>query len=106
MLARLQKFFQGFLTVIFQMGLPVLAFADGSSGGDTPVAQGLTYITSAMTGTTGIALATVAVIGVGLLCLFHVLDWKTHFGGTIIGIAVIFGASSIVTHVTGLIKNS
>jgi type IV secretory pathway VirB2 component (pilin) len=79
---------------------PTLVFASG----ETPVSDGLYYITSAMYGATGVAIATIAVMVVGLLCLGHFLKWAT-LGYTIIGISIIFGAGSIVTGITSLIHN-
>jgi type IV secretory pathway VirB3-like protein/type IV secretory pathway VirB2 component (pilin) len=79
---------------------PSLAFATG----DTPVVEGLQYITNAMYGGTGVAIATIAVMVVGLLCLGHVLRWSA-LGYTIIGISIIFGAGSIVSGITTLIHN-
>lgn len=74
------------------------------AGGDTPVSQGLKYITDAMYGATGIALATLSIMIVGLLCLGHFLKWST-LGFTIMGISIIFGAGSIVRGITSLIHN-
>lgn len=79
--------------------LPALALADG----ETPVSDGLSYIATAMFGDTGIAIATVAVIGIGLLCLCHVLEWKRFFQ-TLAGISIIFGAAGIVSALHGLIS--
>lgn len=79
---------------------PNLVFA----GGDTPVSDGLRYVTNAMYGATGIAIATIAVMVVGLLCLGHFLKWSV-LGYTIIGISIIFGAGSIVNGITSLVRN-
>ena len=76
-----------------------LVFAES---GDTPVSQGLRYFIDAMYGATGITLATVAIMIVGMLCLFHVIRW-TVFGYTVIGISIIFGADTIVTGITSLV---
>jgi len=78
--------------------LPSLVFASG----DTPVSQGLQYIINAMYGATGAAIATIAVMVVGLLCLGHVLKWSA-LGYTIIGISIMFGAGAIVSGVLSLI---
>jgi hypothetical protein len=43
---------------------PALVFANG----ETPVSDGLQYITNAMYGATGIAIATISMMVVGLLC--------------------------------------
>lgn len=80
---------------------PTLALA----GGETPVSDGLRYVTNAMYGATGIAIATISVMVVGLLCLGHFLKWSV-LGYTIIGISIIFGAGSIVNGITSLIHSS
>src|SRR5438876_12425530 len=82
------------------LSLSQLAFASG----DTPVSAGLQYVTGAMYGSTGVAIATIAVMVVGLLCLGHFLKWAT-LGYTIIGISIIFGAGSIVNGITSLVHN-
>lgn len=73
------------------------------ASGETPVSDGLQYITNAMYGATGMALATIAVMFVGLLCLTHVLKW-TSLGYTIVGISLIFGAGSIVNNIVSLVR--
>ncbi len=73
------------------MLLPTVALANG----ETPVSDGLSYIISAMYGATGIAVATLSVMIVGLLCLGHFLKWSA-LGFTIMGISIIFGAGEIV----------
>ena len=78
--------------------LPSLSFANG----DTPVSEGLSYITNAMYGATGIAIATISVMVVGLLCLGHFIKWSV-LGYTIIGISIIFGAGTIVSGITSLV---
>ena len=60
----------------------------------------LQSIVSAMTGTTGKALATIGVIIVGLMWVFGQLDVRKA-GGVILGIAVIFGSAEIVSVLTG-----
>lgn len=74
------------------------------AGGETPVGDGLRYITNAMYGTTGVAIATISVMIVGLLCLGHFLKWSM-LGYTIMGISIIFGAGSIVNGITSLVRN-
>ena len=76
-----------------------LAFA---SGGETPVSEGLRYVTDAMYGATGVTIATISVMIVGLLCLGHFLKWST-LGYTIMGISIIFGAGSIVDGILSLV---
>lgn len=88
------------ITVFVCGALPVSAFANG----ETPVSEGLSYITSAMYGATGIAVATISVMIIGLLCLGHVLKWSA-LGYTIIGVSMIFGAGAIVRGITSLVHN-
>ena len=86
------------LTALFLLSELALA------SGETPVSDGLRYITNAMYGATGVAVATIAVMIVGLLCLGHLLRWSA-LGYTIMGISIIFGAGSIVNGVTSLIRH-
>jgi type IV secretory pathway VirB2 component (pilin) len=72
------------------------------ANGETPVSDGLGYIINAMYGATGVAIATISVMLVGLLCLGHFCKWST-FGYTIMGICIIFGAPAIVNGITRLI---
>lgn len=94
-----KKFFDKILFLLISI-IPISAFA----GGETPVSDGLRYITNAMYGATGLAIATIAIMVVGLLCLGHFLKWVT-LGYTIIGISIIFGAGSIVNGITSLVRN-
>lgn len=99
----MKKFINKKLSLLFFCLLtltPSIVFASG----DTPVSEGLQYITNAMFGATGAAIATIAVMVVGLLCLGHVLKWSA-LGYTIIGVSIIFGASSIVSGITSLITH-
>ena len=73
-----------------------------AGGGETPVSDGLRYITNAMYGATGVAVATISVMLVGLLCLGHFLKWSA-LGYTIVGISLIFGAGSIVNGIVSLV---
>lgn len=81
--------------------LPTAAFA---MGGDTPVSQGLKYVTDAMFGATGIILATISIIAVGVLCIFHYLEWKRLLQ-VVAGTAVIFGASGVVAAIQALVPH-
>lgn len=85
--------------IVFSLALlPTLAFA----AGDTPVSQGLGYFINAIYGTTGLSIATVAIIVVGLLCAGHYLEWKRLFQ-TIVGIGIMFGAGGIAAAIQMLI---
>jgi type IV secretory pathway VirB2 component (pilin) len=79
--------------------LPRIVFADN---GETPVSEGLGYVLDAMYGATGMALAALAIIAVGVLCAAHVLEWKRLIQ-TVVGIAFIFGAPPIVKGIVSLI---
>ena len=61
----------------------------------SPVATMLTTIVTAMTGPIGVALATLAIIGVGLTCLFGRLNFG-WFGAVVAGVVMIFSADTIV----------
>lgn len=74
------------------------------AGGETPVSAGLSYVTNAMYGATGVTVATISVMIVGLLCLGHFLKWSV-LGFTIMGISIIFGAGSIVRGIASLVRN-
>lgn len=87
------------MLVAFFSSISNIAFASG----ETPVSDGLRYITNAMYGATGVAIATISVMVVGLLCLGHFLKWSI-LGYTIMGISIIFGAGSIVHGITSLIS--
>ena|SRR6185312_5560555 len=90
-----------FLMLLFAFLLPTAAFA---FGGDTPVSDGLKYITNAMLGTTGITIATISIIAVGIMCKLGVFEWK-RFVQVIVGIGVVFGAPAIVSGVVSLIHS-
>jgi type IV secretory pathway VirB2 component (pilin) len=72
------------------------------ANGETPVSEGLRYVTNAMYGATGVTIATISVMIVGLLCLSHFLKWSV-LGYTIMGISIIFGAGSIVNGILSLV---
>lgn len=96
MLITKSKFIYGtFLFTISQIAI---------AGGETPVSEGLRYVTNAMYGATGVMIATISVMIVGLLCLGHFLKWSA-LGFTIMGISIIFGAGSIVNGILSLVRN-
>lgn len=96
-----------YLTKSKMMVASLLIAASGAAfagGGETPVSQGLRYVTNAMYGATGVTIATISVMIVGLLCLGHFLKWSV-LGYTIMGISIIFGAGSIVNGILSLVRN-
>lgn len=96
MLSNIYKFI--YCVQLFALSQVVMA------NGETPVSDGLHYVTNAMYGATGVAIATISVMVVGLLCLGHFLKWSI-LGYTVIGISIIFGAGSIVNGITSLVRN-
>ncbi|WP_342220221.1 TrbC/VirB2 family protein [Rickettsiella endosymbiont of Miltochrista miniata] len=72
-----------------------------AGGGDTPVNQGLHYFIDALLGATGLSIATLAIMGVGLLCAGHYVEWK-YFFYTLLGISFLFGAPAIALAIRSL----
>ena len=70
--------------------LPHVAMA--AAPWETPMQTLVNY----MTGTTGMLLATLGVIGVGLLAIAGQISWM-HAGQVVLAIAIIFGAPTIVS---------
>jgi len=91
--------FKKYLILILCLITTNVVFANG----ETPVSQGLQYITNAMYGATGVTVATISVMIVGLLCLTHFLKWSI-LGYTIMGISIIFGSGSIVNGIVSLVR--
>lgn len=61
----------------------------------SPVATMLETIITAVTGPIGVALATLAIVGVGLTCLFGRLNFG-WFGAVVAGVVMMFSAETIV----------
>lgn len=87
------------ISLTLSLLIPVSSYA---TSGDTPVSQGLGYITDALTGNTGIMIATLAIMGVGLGCLLHKIEWKM-FAYTVAAIGIVFGANGIAKAIQGLV---
>lgn len=92
------------LSLLWLLFMPVITWAADatSTGGETPIGQGLGYFIDAMYGTTGVTIATLAIMAVGITCLSRFFDW-IYFIYCVIGVAIIFGAGTIVTGIQGLI---
>jgi len=71
--------------------LPEIALAQDLS----PIQNMLESVEAALTGPIGIAVATLAVIGTGFMCMMGRLNWG-WFASVIIGIVLIFSAGTIV----------
>ena len=61
----------------------------------SPIQTMLETIEAALTGQIGIAVATLAVIGTGFMCMMGRLNWG-WFASVVIGIVLIFSAGTIV----------
>ncbi|SFK24334.1 TrbC/VirB2 family protein [Celeribacter neptunius] len=61
----------------------------------SPIQTMLETVEAALTGPIGIAVATLAVIGTGFMCMMGRLNWG-WFASVIIGIVLIFSANTIV----------
>ncbi len=77
---------------------PSVAGATGVTAGSLETM--VTNILSTLTGTFGKAIATIAIMVMGIMAMFGKLAWDTAIK-VIVGIAVTFGAASIVEWVTG-----
>ncbi len=90
-------------TAIGASMLPDIAAAAASSaiaGGSNAIEQVMCNVVLILTGTTGKAVATVAVIAVGVGALLGKISWGMALI-VALGIALIFGAASIVTTLGG-----
>jgi len=61
----------------------------------SPIQTMLKTVEAALTGPIGIAVATLAVIGTGFMCMMGRLNWG-WFASVVIGIVLIFSAGTIV----------
>jgi len=102
-----KRFAYFFCLVVFcSMILPNIVFvadaAASSAGGG--IAQVLTNVVNALTGPIGKTVATIAVVVLGIGLFTGKLSWPLALA-TAIGIGMIFGASSIVTWLSGNITS-
>ena len=73
-----------------------LTMATPASAQDlSPIQNMLESVEAALTGPIGIAVATLAIIGTGFMCMMGRLNWG-WFASVIIGIVLIFSAGTIV----------
>lgn len=76
--------------------LTLLSFASSAQAQDlAPIQKMLETVEAALTGPIGVAVATLAVIGTGFMCMMGRLNWG-WFASVIIGIVLIFSAGTIV----------
>lgn len=88
-----------YLIICFFLFFPSVSWG---YGGETPVSDGLNWFIDRMYGDTGLAIATLSIIAVGLLCAGHRIEWK-YFMQTLIGIAIIFGAGGMARTIRGAV---
>lgn len=89
------------LTVAFAAALMITIMPDiASAGGTNAIEIALCNVYDLMTSTTGKVIASIAVIVVGIGALMGKISWGMAFI-VAIGIALVFGASSIVDAVSG-----
>lgn len=76
------------------------AAAVPAAGADDNLTNAANSILGLMTGTLGKAVATIAVVVMGMMAMFGKLEWERAFK-VILGIAIVFGAASIITLIGG-----
>lgn len=67
---------------------------------DTDVQQTLQNLLTYLTGPIAVVIATLAIVGLGFGCFVSGRISKTTFFSTFMGIALIFGASSVISMLT------
>ena len=84
------------LSRLLPVATTLAAFATPALAQDlSPIQTMLETVEAALTGPIGIAVATLAVIGTGFMCMMGRLNWG-WFASVIIGIVLIFSAGTIV----------
>lgn len=79
---------------------PSVAYATTTATTAGGLEKMVTNIVSVLTGTFGKGIATIAIMAMGIMAMFGKLEWASAVK-VIIGIAVTFGAASIVKWLTG-----
>jgi type IV secretory pathway VirB2 component (pilin) len=79
---------------------PDFALADGTSSNTNPLACTLNRIQQTLTGALGKGIATIAIVALGIGLFLGKLSWGLAIA-TSIGVGMIFGASQIVTWLSG-----
>lgn len=100
--ARMMRFILLSIGILLVSVEPSIAYAGPTT--TTTTAGGLekmvTNIVGVLTGTFGKGIATIAIMAMGIMAMFGKLEWASAVK-VIIGIAVTFGAASIVKWLTG-----
>jgi len=76
---------------------PTIAMAAAATDNLTTAANSILGL---LTGTLGKAVATIAVVIMGMMAMFGKLEWERAFK-VILGIAIVFGAASVITLIGG-----
>jgi len=82
-----------FATVVFTLGVVEPALAQNVEGL-------LQNVLDLLTGNTARLLAVIAVVLLGIACMFGLFDWR-RIAIVVVGIVVVFGAAEIVNLLTG-----
>lgn len=77
---------------------PTIAYADDLA----PITSALQYVTNFLRGTFARVMAILSVAICGFMCIFGVMRWSI-FGMIVLGIALIFGAPTIVDTLSGAV---
>lgn len=89
----------GVLILLLNPGAALAQYADPQGSG--PIVSALSWLQGTLLGSIATAVAVMAVAAVGFMMLTGRLNWR--FGATvIIGIFVLFGATSIVAGIQGV----
>jgi type IV secretion system protein VirB2 len=88
--------FAFFMLTMFVITMPDLSYAVGTADSSGSIASTLCSIVSSLTGVWGKAIATIAIIVLGIGLFLGKLSWGIAIA-TAIGIGMIFGAGTIVT---------
>ena len=91
-----------FLPALILAAMPSVAFAQatGDPQGSGPIVAALSWLQGTLLGNVATAIAVMAVAAIGFMMLTGRLNWR--FGATvIIGVFILFGASTIVAGIQG-----
>lgn len=90
------------LTNIAFFSLVYVTPAFAQVAGDNPAANGLQWLIT-MALAVGACLATLALMVIGILCKYHVIEWK-HLTNFVIGCSFFFGAGVFVDGLIAVLK--
>jgi len=79
--------------LLYLLAVPITTYAD--------VVDTLNNVLSYLTGPVGKIVATLAIVGMGYACFAMGRIAKSYFVSVIIGIAIIFGAQTLLTTIAG-----